>query len=292
VSLKENSVDAPNASSNIVVPFWLRDTVQKNARWVEKIHEYRDADGRLVFVRVRWRFADGSKDVTYRRPISSAKDWRHPKLSPGHDGFGWIPEAPKDASEYLYRLPKLWEAMQNGAPLIAWTEGESDADAVTDWEPDLPATSHHGGAGNSTAGQAEWFRGYEGEVLVCVDLDDPGFYCGVKRLDALRGLGIRARLVGPVVGKDVRDHLESGYRMGQLLAVDETTTRARAAEVKPASFRRGRYMPPLPPEEEAFWAEWFASGRKWQPEVVKRGGEGWSAERRGSWSRKPNKREW
>lgn len=230
--------DPNSANGNLVLPFWLRNPAKK---FLEQIHEYRDANGRTRLARVRWRFADGTKAVTYRRPIASHKDYSHPKVSPGHDGRGWIPEAPADAGEYLYRLPELWEAFCADAPEIAWTEGESDADAVVRAVPGLPVTSHHGGAGKATQGQLDWFRGYEGMVLVCVDNDDPGAMCAIRRLDGLRALGVAAVLVGPAVGKDVRDHLEAGYAWAQMAPLNEDAIRVRAAECTPESMYRAGY---------------------------------------------------
>lgn len=266
------------AKSGLVLPFWLRPNAPK--RWIEKIHEYRDADGTMRFARVRWRFADGKKDVTYRRPMSSAKDWGHPKLFQGHDSNPWIPEAPRDAGEYLYRLPQLYDALLVDAPEVAWTEGESDADSVALYCPELPVTAHHGGAGKVTPGQLDWFRGYTGRVWVIADMDDPGAYCAVKRLDGLRALEVEAVALGPAVGKDVRDHLESGLGWADLVRLDEAEIRCRAREATPASFRRAGYK-----AEE--WAQWLEAVENWKPQVQPRLR---SLESRAGWSRGAQKR--
>src|SRR6266511_6179362 len=130
----------------LVRPYWLRAGAKPAKKAIlrppEAIHEYRDEKGQLVFQRLRWRYTDGSKEVTYRRPIRTRRDLNNPRA-----WDGWIPEKPANANRYLYRLPELFEAFYEPADSIVWTEGESDADALALAEPDLPVTSHHGGAG-------------------------------------------------------------------------------------------------------------------------------------------------
>ena len=84
----------------------------------------------------------------------------------------------------------------------------------------------------------------------------------MRRLDRLRALDVNAVLVGPAYGKDIRDHLENGFRWGALRLLDEATVRSRAEQCTPAVMRRRGYYPP---EEMAELEALLEQG--WHPQV-------------------------
>ncbi|MDG4816079.1 toprim domain-containing protein [Micromonospora sp. WMMD956] len=186
-----------------------------------KIHTYHDEQGRKVFERVRWYDSEGKKQVAYRHSVG--KGWA---LGLDHEPIPFK-EKPEGADRYLYRLPRLLEELEKGPDgEVWWTEGESDADALWN-EHEICATSHHQGAGNASPEQAEWFRGFDGRVLLCGDADpdtpeggNVGARCVIKRLDLLTALGIQAKVLMPRSGKDVRDHLESGLGLDDLVRIE------------------------------------------------------------------------
>lgn len=186
---------------------------------------YRDEKGRKLFERVRWetdRPPPRHKIVTYQFGIGG--EW-----ATGHgvgDGV-IIKEKPTIADRYLYHLPELLEAVSAGAD-IWWCEGESDANAV-DLE-DAVATAHHGGAGSANQEQANWFTGHQGRIFLPYDRDEVdreggmvGAFDVVRRFKLLLVAGVKAEqisIVGPAVGKDIRDHLESGLGLDDVEVVE------------------------------------------------------------------------
>lgn len=242
-------------ASGLVLPWWLRNPERKDRVRLKPpiTHVYRDVDGIEVFRRIRWRYSDGSKQVSYARPPRSRRDLNHPKL--GYDML--IPEKPTDAGEYLYRLPELFSAILYGTPQVYWAEGETDADAIAG--TGAVVTTHHGGAGKATKQQAAWFEGFEGEVYLCVDRDIPGAYDAARRWDLLQALGLdgeRLILVEAREGKDVRDHLEAGHPLETLPRIGIDGVRERAA---------------LHSEEVGRAIGYFDWNPNWTPEVAVEG---------------------
>lgn len=103
-------------------------------RKVVKRYIYRDSCGFYLFTKVRYA----------------------PK------GFGYEGGKPRDADDYVYRLPELGVGIRAGRR-IHWVEGEKDADALV--AAGEVATTVHQGAGKVTPLQAEWFT--KAGVLCC-----------------------------------------------------------------------------------------------------------------------------
>lgn len=184
----------------------------------------------------------------------SAGHKAHPLADPDFN-----PAAAEYVRAALFRWPSLrWELARGASELILWTEGEKDALRAADaWR--VPTTSHHGGAGQSTAEQAAAFaplatvRGRRSgtTVLIGMDRDDAGASCALGRWRLLRSVGLRPNqltivrpadgvLAGgggcgagvicecptpcPPPGKawrgaDVADHVNAGLPMSQLVPV-------------------------------------------------------------------------
>jgi hypothetical protein len=194
-------------------------------------HVYRRADGTAVFQRPRFRLPDGSKVCWYE--YAYGPGWAH-----GADRADTMYFKGKYNCSYgccrpdemLYHLNELVPALST-APVIYWTEGETDCNAIRDqfYTDELgvrvAATSHHQAAGNSTVAQAELFRGYQGTVVLLYDLDPDdknggniGAYDVLKRFDLLRSVGLRRIAIAhSPVGKDIRDGLEAGCSLSDLV---------------------------------------------------------------------------
>lgn len=111
--------------------------------------EYRDGDGRLLGLVLRWDRPNGGKDI---RPISLRDDGWH---------VGAMPE-PRP----LYRLPELLASPGR----VYATEGEKAADAVA--SVGLVATTSPGGA--KAAAKADWSPLAGRDVVILPDNDTPG----------------------------------------------------------------------------------------------------------------------
>jgi hypothetical protein len=125
-------------------------------------YDYRDADGRLVFQKVR------------NPPGREPRFWcRRP------DGNGWINNT-KGISKALYRWPEIIEAIKQDRE-IAIVEGEKDADNL--WRIDIPATCNFDGAADVTKNpkakpkwKAEYSEHLRGaRLLVFNDADPQGY---------------------------------------------------------------------------------------------------------------------
>jgi len=202
--------------------------------------------------RTSWAYQSQIGNFLFGRKRIATNDARGKKVI-YTDRYGYGAKKPPGADAILYRLPDLLAACLT-ADLIVWGEGEGDADALR--AAGVFATSHHQGASRSTPEQAEWLRGYRGEVVVCADLDKPGAACAVRRYDQLRAVGIptrRLRIVAArmdvcrTVGKgaDVRDHLDAGHPVSALRTVEIPKIRAAAERATPADYTSAGYF--LPP---------------------------------------------
>lgn len=188
---------------------------------------YRDEKGRKLFERVRWqtdRPPPRHKIVTYQFGIGG--DWA--------TGYGvgdgvLIKEKPPTADRYLYHLPELLLAKATGAD-IWWCEGESDAGAVEVAGDGIYSTAHHGGAGSANLSQAQWLSGHTGRIFLPFDRDEidqeggmVGAFDVVRRfrLLILAGLSLdQIQIVGPAVGKDMRDHIDAGLGLDDVEVIE------------------------------------------------------------------------
>lgn len=113
------------------------------------------------------------------------------------------------------------------------TEGEADA-AGARAAGALAVTAGHAGAFG--AKHARLFSGWRGRITIMRDLDLPGASGAAKAYDALREVGIPATRLrvarGRVKGKgaDLRDHLEAGYRLDEVVGEGIAHVRRLAAQ--------------------------------------------------------------
>lgn len=225
---------------------------------------YVDADGRKVFQRVRWERPDGTKEaVTYEHGVGagwlhSAEETQfqvqHGKLATRSrtevifdtgDGVKGKPSVCPACIEYdspgvelsesvLYKLPELIAGLE-AADVIYITEGESDANAMAESTGEC-ATTHPRGVSGPTPAQVEWFRDYEGQVIIIADNDDGGYSGALYWYDALTEIDVYCIVQRPPKEyKDIREYLESeppseedGVLALQMVELTESEMRAAA----------------------------------------------------------------
>ncbi len=198
-------------------------------RVFECAYDYTDIYYRLVFQKVRYR----TNDLRGKTFLIRHRDPTQPS--------GWKYSKPPGFERYLYNLPQVWWAVQHGDD-VYWCEGEKDADSLI--LAGVVATTH-GGAGNATPAQAEWFRGHTGRVLLVMDRDGPGAADVLTRYDLLRGIGLSAQqlLILHPRGdaKDATDHLASGRTLHEFRPVHRADVAQHAAQATPAVMRAHGY---------------------------------------------------
>lgn len=136
--------------------------------------------------------------------------WRQPD-DPGRTKSGKpVGAIPLSGLWDLYQALDRRELVQ-----IYITEGDSDADAVRQ-AGQLACT-----AGGTTDWKPVHYDQLDGIAFatICADKDEPGRAHADEVKAQLKARGIRSRIVEPVVGKDVRDHLNAGHRLDELVAV-------------------------------------------------------------------------
>ena len=180
----------------------------------ERKHEIPNAAGELLLMHLVYRMTDGSKICPYqsRRQV----------------GWVWHPSKTHcpQADDLLYGLPAFLEVKES-AEVVYWTEGEKDADTAVA-KAGVVAVAHHQGAVHSTLGQARWFEGYQGTVIVVADVDIAGAADALRRYRLLARVGIpreRLRIVRPAEpygldGKDLTDHFDAGWSIDDLVEVN------------------------------------------------------------------------
>lgn len=189
-----------------------------NASWspygeVVAAYDYVDATGHLLFQVCR----TADKQFPLRRPDRTAKS-----------GWSWkLGNTPR----VLYRLPAVLAAVAESTTVFI-VEGEKDVHAAE--AAGYTATCNPGGAGSWRHEYADTLAG--AEVVVICDRDKPGRAHGRMVAASLRGIAELVRLVEPVEGKDLSDHLAAGHSIEQLSLVAEDPDDAPP--------------PPEPPEEE------------------------------------------
>jgi 5S rRNA maturation endonuclease (ribonuclease M5) len=166
-------------------------------------YDYVDEHGTLLMQVVRL----DPKDFRQRRPVAGGGwDWRT-----------------KGVRRVLYHLPEVLQAVAAGTvltgPLVYFTEGEKDADAVR--RAGQFATCLPGGANRSTA-TPERLQALQGvhHVVVCADADVAGYTYAAQVSELLLGLGIAHHVVQAAEGKDVADHLAAGHDLLELEHID------------------------------------------------------------------------
>ena len=157
-------------------------------------YDYRDERGRLVYQVVRKE----PKTFRQRRPDGAG---------------GWLWDL-SGVTPLVYHLPEVIAAV--AARDGVWiAEGEKDVDALRSLG--LVATCNSGGAGKWPAAMAPHFVG--ADVTLVRDRDDPGHQHARDVYAKLRRVVRSFRVVEPLAGKDVSEHLDAGKTLAELVPV-------------------------------------------------------------------------
>lgn len=176
-----------------------RDERRDTGEWTPRgeaiaVYDYVDEQGTLLFQVCR----TADKQFPQRRPDSSK-----PK------GWSW---KLGDVRRVPYRLPRLLEAMDDGARV--WiVEGEKDVQSLE--RKGEVATCCPGGAGK----WRDEFNGFfvDCDVTIVADRDGPGEKHARAVASALSGVASRVRIVEATNGKDATDHLSAGGTLDEFV---------------------------------------------------------------------------
>lgn len=138
----------------------------------DRIYSYTDAAGAEVFQVVRYHYTN-AKGKTFRQRMRATAEQ---KKNSGKEGWpkvtreGWINSVPQEIrNQYLYRLPKVLEAIQKGEPVYL-VEGEKDVETME--AMGHTATCNPGGAGKWSDGYTKILTG--ADVIILPDNDPRG----------------------------------------------------------------------------------------------------------------------
>lgn len=153
-------------------------------------YDFRDAQGDLLFQKVRYVDETGRKTFRQRKP----------------DGSGGWTYSLGDTPKVLYRLPEVLAAAKSGG--IVWVvEGEKDVETVRSFGE--VATTMPGGAGKWLDIHTDALKG--AEVYIVCDNDTPGIKHAIEVDKQLRAAGIDSTLCAPPDEfKDISDYFEAG----------------------------------------------------------------------------------
>ncbi len=165
-----------------------------------KTYDFHDADGTLLFQKLRYIDEDGKKTFRQRKP----------------DGNGGWEYSLGSTPKVLYNLPAVLAAKSRGSRIFV-VEGEKDADALI--EKGAVATTMPGGAGKWLPIHTEALAGAEVDVIA--DNDEVGLEHARKVVAELRRAGCTVRGWRSSVGKDVYDLLAQGGTFKDLLELEE-----------------------------------------------------------------------
>lgn len=164
-----------------------------------KYWPYVDEDGVLLYEHVRGEH----KEFAFRRPDPTSRS-----------GWRW---SLGECRRVLYGLPELVHAPES--TVIFVTEGESDADALVA-AGEIATTTDAGaltGSGRKVW-HPEWSETLRGrDVLVTADRDAPGRVHACHIAEHLDGIARSVWIVEAAEGKDVRDHLNAGHAVTDLV---------------------------------------------------------------------------
>ena len=152
-------------------------------------YDYRDADGTLLFQKVRFAEPDGKKTFRQRKP----------------DGKGGWDYKLGDTPKVLYNLPNVLRHKAEGLPV--WVvEGEKDCDTIN--QMGGCATTMPGGAGKWLDLHTQALSGATVDIIV--DDDDPGRRHAADVEMRLKEAGCDVAVWICPEAKDITDHILAG----------------------------------------------------------------------------------
>jgi 5S rRNA maturation endonuclease (ribonuclease M5) len=201
-----------------VLPVSVSSKKDRGKRKVEAVYQYVDDNFEVLYEKVKYRYEDGGKGFSQRRP--------DPAL-PGKYIYSLIPKEQR----VLYNLPVIKKAIEDKEPI--WlVEGEKDVDTLE--KHNIIATTA-GGAGTWEP-QFTDILADAAAVVIVADNDEAGkaHAIGVQRI--LQGAGCaNVSVFVSNYAKDITDHVNSGHAVNDLVELDyqpaENVTESLTAEV-------------------------------------------------------------
>lgn len=131
----------------------------------------------------------------------------------------------------VYHAPRIYRAIQRGDAVVWWLDGEKDVETA----------ERHGLVATCPPGFHKWDPQYANflrgaaEVVMVVDQDKEkpdgrlgsGQQNAVVARQGFRSVGLNVRVVAPAAGKDLTDHFEAGYGVGDFVREPTAYTRPR-----------------------------------------------------------------
>lgn len=181
--------------SDLMPPREAQQQPKREKLKLVKTYDYLDAEGNLLFQKLRYIDESGKKTFKQRKPSDDGQ-WVY--------SLGDIPKV-------LYNLPAVLRARSMGAPI--WVvEGEKDVDTLTDMG--IVATTMPGGAGKWLDIHTEALSGATVEIIA--DNDEVGLKHAKDVFSKLNNAGCNAAVWVCPNHKDITDHLDAGLPLDEL----------------------------------------------------------------------------
>jgi 5S rRNA maturation endonuclease (ribonuclease M5) len=214
---------------------------KKELKFVAK-YRYLDADGTLLFEKLRYVDEYGKKEFRQRKP----------------DGNGGWSYKLGDTPRVLYNLPAVIKAVKNGEPV--WVvEGEKDADTLI--KSGVCATTMPNGAGTWQQMHTDSLAGAVVEIIA--DNDDAGLKHAKSVYEELVDAKCDVQVWACSKGKDITDHLAAGGTFEELNSVDigsvSSETSPEEVQQEPPKTHEGRAINEI---EEIFLRDDLSESQK------------------------------
>ena len=203
LTLADLRPDSKNSSTDFDPPKYEKSKPKK-LTFVSK-YEYKDADGIVLFEKVRFTEPDGKKTFRQRRPDGSG-GWTY-KL-------GGTPKV-------LYNLPLVNTAIENKESIFV-VEGEKDCDTLT--QMGACATTMPGGAGKWLEIHSEALAGATVDIIA--DNDEIGRKHALYVYQKLKEVECDVEIFKCPEAKDITDHIEAGGSTAELIKVESETLKS------------------------------------------------------------------
>jgi len=222
---------------------------------------YHDLAGSVAFKKVRWKVVNRATGDVVGKTFSY---FHQSIMSRSAAPHLWLAGKPDGADDILYRLPDLVKPISDGYDVLI-CEGEKDCDAASAaWN--VTVTTHHGGSGGWSIGQANWFRKAErlglmgakkSRIYIAMDRDKVGLLLAWETYQLL----VRVGRVSPgrVVfmhsavrerGADVSDHINCGLGPRDLIVMDRGRVGRLAKRFARTKLKIGGGSGPWAPAED------------------------------------------
>lgn len=181
-----------------------KKSLDRGKKKVEAVYPYTDSEYQVLYEKVKYRYADGSKGFSQRRPDPDRPD-------------EYLYSLIAKEKRVLYNLPIILKAIEYGEPV--WlVEGEKDADTLI--KLNIMATT--AGGANTWEQQFTDVLVDAAAVMIVADNDAAGkaHAKSVQQLLQAGGCADVRVYISPY-GKDISDHVGAGKDIQDLVLLDD-----------------------------------------------------------------------